>query len=69
MSLIKKGKNYEKAISEAYNMLVTFKLLVEEKNIKNTYSPDEIENVYKNLFCEALPNRKVPWNFSPKNSF
>lgn len=58
---MRKSKNHDNAIKNAYNMLVTFRKIVEEKPSLKTYSPAEIEEVYKNLWCETL-NEKAPWS-------
>lgn len=57
---MKKSKRYNKAIEDAYSMLVVFRRIVEDKPSLKTYKPEEIEEVYKNLWCEAL-NEKAPW--------
>lgn len=61
MTLVKRGKNYEKAVDNAYNMLVTFRKIVENHPELQTYTTEEIEETYKQLFCEALPSQKSPW--------
>jgi hypothetical protein len=54
----KRSRRHDRAVKDAYNMLVTFRKLMEEKG--NDEFAAEIENTYKNLWCECL-NEKAPW--------
>jgi hypothetical protein len=61
MTLIKHSKTYDRSISNAYNLLVSFRKIIEEHPNITSYMPEEIEEIYKNLWCDAFPNRDVPW--------
>lgn len=58
MVLVKRSKNYEKAIKAAYDLLVQYRKALEEKG-DNEYA-EVVEDAYKQLWCEAL-NEKAPW--------
>lgn len=58
MVLVKRSKNYEKAIKAAYDLLVQYRKTLEEKG-DNEYA-EVVEDAYKQLWCEAL-NEKAPW--------
>lgn len=54
---MKKSKKHDKAVKEAYNLLVNYRKLVEDKNTEYAV---RIENAYKQLWCECL-NEAHPW--------
>ena len=56
-----KNKKHDKAVKDAYNMLVVFKRIVEDNPSLRTYKPEEIEEICKTLWSETL-NEKPPWN-------
>jgi hypothetical protein len=58
MIFVKRSKNYEKAIKQAYAMLVQYRKNLEERG--NEECAAEVEEAYKQLWCEAL-NEKAPW--------
>lgn len=58
MILVKRSKNYEKAIKQAYTMLVQYRKALEESG--NDEYAKEVEEAYKQLWCEAL-DEKAPW--------
>lgn len=54
----KKSHRHDKAVKTAYNLLVSYRKLMEEKG-QDEYAA-EIESAYKDLWCECL-NEKAPW--------
>lgn len=58
--MAKKSKNHDKAIETAYSILVSFRKLVEERPSLETYTAEEIEDAYKNLWCETM-SEEAPW--------
>lgn len=58
MVLIKKSKNYPKAIKTAYALLVEYRRKLEEDGDEEYAA--FVEKVYKDLWCEAL-NERAPW--------
>ena len=50
-----------KAIKNAYNMLVTFRKIVENYPQIKTYSNEEIQRCYRELWLQTLPNENKPW--------
>ena len=58
---MKKSKSHDKAVKNAYNLLVTFRKRVEDEDPKFA---EEIEEAYKQLWCECI-NERAPW-LSPK---
>lgn len=58
MILVKRSKNYEKAIKTAYNLLVQYRKSLEDDG-SDEYA-ELVEDAYKQLWCEAL-NEKAPW--------
>ena len=58
MILVKRSKNYEKAIKKAYSLLVQYRNMLESDG-ENEYA-EVVEDAYKQLWCEAL-NEKAPW--------
>lgn len=54
---MKKSKNYDKAVKNAYNQLVFYRRLVEDKNPELA---EKIKETYKQLWCECL-NEKATW--------
>jgi len=42
------------AIKNAYNMLVTFRRIVEEKKMTDTYTSEEIDECYRELYDALL---------------
>jgi len=55
---MRKSKTYEKAVKDAYNVLVTFRKRLEERN-EYDFAKD-VESIYKNLWCECL-DEEHPW--------
>ena len=58
MVLVKRSKNYVKAVKRAYNMLVQYRNLLEDAG-KDEYA-EQVKDTYQQLWCEAL-NEKAPW--------
>ena len=56
--LIKGSKKYPKAIKNAYSKLVEFRRILEDRG--DYEQAQNVELVYKELWCEAL-NEKHPW--------
>jgi len=53
-------KRYEKAVKEAYCLLVSYRKLIEENEGISSEYAKSIEETYKQLWCECL-NEKAPW--------
>lgn len=58
MVLVKRSRNYVKAVKTAYQMLVQYRNMLESDG-ENEYA-EAVEDAYKQLWCEAL-NEKAPW--------
>lgn len=58
MVLVKRSKNYVKAVKMAYQMLVQYRNMLESEG-ESEYA-EVVEDAYKQLWCEAL-NEKAPW--------
>ena len=58
MVLVKRSKNYVKAVKMAYQMLVQYRNMLESDG-ESEYA-EVVEYAYKQLWCEAL-NEKAPW--------
>lgn len=58
MVLVKRSKNYVKAVKRAYFMLVQYRNLLEDTG-EDEYA-EQVEDAYKQLWCEAL-NEEAPW--------
>ena len=56
----RKDAQYKKAVMEAYSLLVSFRKQLEERG--HTECAAEVEEVYKNLWCECL-NEPAPWTY------
>lgn len=58
---MKKSKNHDKAVKNAYNLLVSYRRYMDD--IDPQFAA-EIEEAYKQLWCECI-NERAPW-LSPK---
>lgn len=58
----KKTKAHDKAVKDAYNMLVNFRNLLEDEG--KMEAAERVENTYKMLWVHCL-NEKAPWSGAP----
>ncbi len=58
---MKKSKNHDKAVKNAYTLLVAYRRMVEDSDPEYA---EEIREAYKQLWCECI-NERAPW-LSPK---
>lgn len=59
---MKKSKAHDKAVKDAYNMLVTYRRKLEgEGKLEDAM---RIENIYKMLWIQCL-NENAPWSGEP----
>lgn len=54
---LKKSKKHDKAVKDAYNLLVAYRKSVEDRDPEYA---EIIENAYKQLWCECI-NERAPW--------
>lgn len=54
---MKKSKNHDKVVNEAYNLLVCYRRLMDDKDPEWA---KHIEETYKQLWCECI-NEPAPW--------
>lgn len=59
---MKKSKAHDKAVKDAYNMLVNYRRMLEDNGELNAAM--HIENIYKMLWVQCL-NEKAPWSGEP----
>lgn len=59
---MKKSKGHDKAVKDAYNMLVSYRRLLEDEG--KTETAERVENIYKMLWVHCL-NEKAPWHGEP----
>lgn len=54
---MKKSRNYDKAVKNAYNLLVSYRRYMDDKDPQFAA---EIEDAYKQLWRECI-NERAPW--------
>lgn len=59
---MKKSKAHDKAVKDAYNLLVNYRNRLEEEG--KAEAAERVENAYKMLWVQCL-NEKAPWHGEP----
>lgn len=59
---MKKAKAHDKAVKDAYNMLVNYRKRLEDEG--DAEAAERVENTYKMLWVHCL-NEKAPWSGAP----